>query len=279
MSDTKTGDAEAIIEFAKEHAEVKRLTDQDYHEVFAVPHGFRIETVDLEPFGARPARKRGKVTLHTGDAFAGYVNHHKISDATALYADVEARRIVAVLDDHISGDTSAGWGEHRAVLALRHTPEWKAWADRNGRLMSQVQFAEHVEDNILDIVEPAGADLLELAQTFQATTKVAFKSSQRLSSGEQQLTYVEEVDAKAGAKGDIVIPAEFVLALAPFEGCDTYRVTARLRYRINGGELAIGYVLNRPEDVVRDAFDQILVGVESTVELTAYRGAEPTDTR
>lgn len=269
------GDVAAALAFAKDHIDVIEVAERDDQLIVAVPAGYKVESLDLEPFGEAPARKRGKVTLHTGQSLAAYVNHHTVTDATALYADVEARRVVAVLDGHHAGSDNAGWGEHRAALALRHTPEWLAWIGKNGQMRDQVAFAEHIEENLLDIVDPAGADMLELAQTFQATTKVSFKSSQRLSSGEQQLTYLEDTDAKAGAKGDLIIPTRFELALRPFEGTEPYRVTARLRYRIGGGDLAIGYVLDRPEDVVRDAFDQILADIETETGLGAYRGTEP----
>lgn len=49
----------------------------------------------------------------------------------------------------------------------------------------------------------------------------------------------------------------FVLSLSPFVGEDPYRVEARLRHRINSGDLRIGYRLDRPDDVKRDALEQI----------------------
>jgi hypothetical protein len=47
------------------------------------------------------------------------------------------------------------------------------------------------------------------------------------------------------------------LGLAPFVGEDAYRISARLRYRIRGGDLLLGYRLDRPADVLRDAVDGI----------------------
>jgi hypothetical protein len=43
----------------------------------------------------------------------------------------------------------------------------------------------------------------------------------------------------------------------PFEGASAFRMTARLRYRISAGGLRIGYKLDRPEDVLREAFDDV----------------------
>jgi len=105
--------------------------------------------------------------------------------------------------------------------------------------------------------------MLELAQSFQAKTKVDFESAQQLANGRRSLQFKETVDARAGQKGEIEIPAEFKLALKPFVGTDPYAVTARFRYRINGGNLLIGYKLNRPADVQRSAFGDIVDAIKA----------------
>lgn len=236
---------------------------------FILPAGARREEIDLERYLDEPRRKKGRVSLHTGQALADYTNAHK-TDATTLWADVQQRNVTSVLDDH--ADELAGWADHRAVLQLRHTPAWQRWVKHDGQKMSQVAFAEHLEDGISEIVEPSGADMLELAKSFQATKGVTFRSDRRLDNGQVQVQYEETIDAKAGQRGDLLVPQTFVLALQPFEGSDTYRVQARLRYRLGDGSLTIGYVLDRPEDVIRSAFDDVLAGIEKATELTAYRG-------
>ena len=111
--------------------------------------------------------------------------------------------------------------------------------------------------------------MLELAQTFKATKAVKFEQSKRLKSGETKLEYREDIEAKAGARGSLDIPDEIALALAPFERGEAYRVTARLRYRIGDGQLALSYVHIRPRDVLLDAFGQVAAAIadESGVEI------------
>jgi uncharacterized protein YfdQ (DUF2303 family) len=121
-------------------------------------------------------------------------------------------------------------------------------------------------------VKPAGADLLELAQTFQATTKVEFRESKQLASGQRQFQYVEETDARGGQRGELTIPKEFELGIAPFEGCDPYRVIARLRYRLRDGKLSIGYVLDNPRDVERQAFRDVVETLSEACSLPALYG-------
>lgn len=269
------GDAQVIVDTAREGAQVEQLRQDGLLVTFAVPAGVQLESRDFEREYTFPWRKRGQLVHHTGASLGRYVEAHRESGATALYADVETRRVVAILNDHTEGENAAGWADHRATLALRHSPEWKAWAARDGRLGDQTDFAAHVDERLPDIIEPPGADLLELVQSFQAHNNVAFRSAIRLDSGETQLRYEETVDAKAGRAGDMTIPAEFTLALRPFEGTDPVDVRARLRYRVRDGALAIGYQLVRPEDIIRVVFDQVLEEIEAETGIEAYRGAAP----
>lgn len=121
----------------------------------------------------------------------------------------------------------------------------------NGKMMPQGAFAEHIEDGLDEIADDGAAMMLELAQTFHANTGVAFKSSTILASGQRQIQYEETTTAKAGQKGDITIPQEFVIGLAPFEGSDAYRVRARFRFAVRDGSLSIGYKLARPHDTLK----------------------------
>jgi uncharacterized protein YfdQ (DUF2303 family) len=130
------------------------------------------------------------------------------------------------------------------------------WVTANGKRVDQVAFAAFLEDNLPDIAQPPGAQLLELARSLEVKRNVNFASSVRLDNGQTQLTYEEDVKGTA-AKGTIEIPERFILGLAPFEGCAKYRLEARLRYRMAEGKLAMWFDLFRPEEVLRDAFNAV----------------------
>lgn len=263
-------EAEAIIAAGVAAAEPKPVEPGTIYSV-TVPVGTEHTVVDLERWLPSPSRKKGAVAFTEGGSLARYVTAHDPGDgSSALYADAESLTVVAVLNGH-RGE-SAGWGDHRATLTLRPTPEWKHWLALNGQLVDQVKFAEHLEEGLAEIVDPPGAEMLELAQTFQANTKVAFKSFRQLDNGQRQVSYEETIDAKAGTKGNIVIPSRFQLGLAPFDGAEPYRLDARLRFRIREGDLRIGYVLDRPDVVLRAAFDDVLVSLDTATGLVAYHG-------
>ena len=123
--------------------------------------------------------------------------------------------------------------------------------------MGQEDFALHIEAGLQEIEQPDAADLLEIAQSFHATTGAAFRSAIRLASGEQQFTYEENIEAKAGRSGQLAVPTTFILLVAPFVGEQERQVVAKLRYRISSGRLQLGYKLERPDKIVRDALDSV----------------------
>lgn len=254
------GDAQAIVDVATAAAAPTVLSPEERY-AFVVPGGKdergTVITVDplAEKYLPAPRRISGSASVFDVDSLKilwdKYAGEH-----SELFGDEQARTLTAVLNAD-SGSDAPAFRDHRVTLACRLTPAWQAWARLDGQLGDQVIFAEHIENRIIDFVEPQGAEMLELAQTFEAKTKVDFKSAANLGSGQRALIFDETVQAKAGEKGQIEIPSTFVVAIQPFEGGDAYKVTARLRFRIRENKLFIGYSLERPEDVLRDAFKSV----------------------
>ncbi len=265
-----TDNLQAVIDTALRSAEPAELATGRVY-AWLTPGG-GVQKIDLtgDDYRDTPARKSGITTLRDVGSFLAYHAKHS-DDATEVYADAEALTITSVLDAH-TGDT-ARWGRHRAVLALRTTKAWTEWLASSGRLMDQETFANFLEDHLPDLLEPDAATMLEIAQSIQAATKANFQSGTRLTSGERRLVYTEETTAKAGQRGELTIPETFVIGLKPFEGADGYRLTARFRYRINGGNLQLGYKLERPEDVQQSAFADVLAAVTAAVEQPVMNGS------
>lgn len=245
-------------------------------------NGRVVAEFDEEKYRDRPRTKRGIVQVHTPQALADYAHRHLDPDTSTLWADVDTGVVTVVLNDHEQSTVDireAGWADHQARLQLRPSPEWKAWSDLDGELVGQTQLAEFLEEHIGDIVEPDGATMLEVAQTFHATTGAAFKRAQSTHSGEIQLRYEEDVQASAGRAGETEIPREFTLRLRPFVGTDRVEVRGQFRYRLNGGSLALGVRLLNLDDVLRDAIDQVVDNVAATLELVALHGTAPAPRR
>jgi uncharacterized protein YfdQ (DUF2303 family) len=262
-------DAAQIIATAQAGCEPTVLDPTEIYTA-VLPIGAVLNVLDLENKLDKPNRKRGSYVFWDAPSFAGYVNRHK-SDATELFLDDRAPVLVGFLNG--DSTTEAGWGDHAARLEFRRTDAWVRWLGLNEKFVGQAEFAEHIERNLVDIVEPKGADLLELAQTFQATTSAEFRSQKRLANGQRQFLYSENIEGKGGSNGQIEIPETFSLAIAAFEGGEEYPVKARLRFRLHAGDLRLGYVLDNPRDVERRAVADVAQAAASAIGLPALFGA------
>lgn len=207
--------------------------------------------------GALPAphRKSGTVVLSDVGSFLQYVHDQADEDECYIYAHPDTRTLVAVLNDHNQGISGVpGWRDFRVSYTAELSREFASWHKNDRKVMEQEEFAVFLEDNVADISEPAGETMLQVALTLQAKTEVAFSSHRRLDNGQVQLSYTENIDARAGA-GDVMIPREFALGLRLFKGGDGYRVRARLKYRLGAGKVKFWYELDRVENAIEDAFE------------------------
>lgn len=276
MTDTTSNDLQAVIGIARQSTIPQEVEPGG---IWVVQGAGGVQTVDLtgDKYRGYPRRKQGAVTVRDVASFAQYHTKHS-DDSTEVYADTDNATITAVLDAHHGSEDPAGdarWQDHRLTLRLRNTPEWDTWTGSDRRMMSQEAFAEFIEDNVADIHADSpvtAADLLEMAQQFQAHTKVTFSSGKRIATGETQLVYTEQVDAKAGDRGTIEIPAAFGVRLAPFDDVPRQLVRARFRYRLREGTVTMAYHLDQPDRIFRDAVSQVVELVEHACATTVMRG-------
>lgn len=230
------------------------------------------EASDLEEFLPAPLRIEATPKFTDFKSFLAYVNRFKLPATTAFYTRGSGAFSV-VFDYHAAGDPPApAWGSHSANYSPTMTPEWEAWLQKNNKPFTQEEFAQFIEDNLREIVDPPGADMLQIASTFQATNNVAFSQATRLTDGRVQFSYVEE--GNASAKGNLQIPETFSLALAPFWGGPTYKISARLRWRIANQKLSMWYRLDRPHLVLDDAIKELALGFEEATGILPLAGTK-----
>jgi uncharacterized protein YfdQ (DUF2303 family) len=262
------GEAQTIVDTAVRTLAPHELTLGKVY-AFNTPRG--IHQVDLTgpQYTGELTRKTGTTTVRDAASFLTYYAKHA-DGSTEVYSDVETLTITAVLDAHTR--ESARFGEHRLHLQLRRTKAWDEWLALDGKLVDQDRFANFLEDHLPNLVEPDAATMLEIAQSIKATTKADFQSSSRLQSGERKFSFVEDTKASAGSKGDIAIPETFKIAVPPFQGADAYTMTARFKYRLGGGTLALGFKLEQPEERAKAAFADVLKAIAEGVATPILNG-------
>lgn len=232
-----------------------------------VPDGYRV--TELESTLPVPTRKRAKVSLTNAQSFIDFVNLHREA-STHLYGDPDKGTFVAVFDDN-SECRLTGWREHIARFTATESVEWKTWAESNKKPMKQADFAELIEDNLVDIIEPESAHILEVSRSLQAKKAGNFSSALRLDNGDVQFTYEDKTEASAG-KGQLKVPEKFVIAIPVYQGGPAYKIEARLRYRISEGALMMWYDLLRPHKSKEHALTEINEQIEIGTELQIFAG-------
>ena len=263
-------EAETVAALAALGLEV-RAAEEGAKPFVIVPEGCEVR--ELEDHLQQPIRKTGTIKVRDVDSFIAVVKA-QASESTVLYRTVEPAKFVAVFNDHGKVDgTGPGWGDHRAVYDCPQSPEWRAWKGADKRQMTQADFAQFIEDNLPDIVEPKAADMLEVSRTLQAKKKVNFASGIRLDNGQQQFTYEEQIDGRAGGKGQINVPEVFTIGVPVFENGPRYAVRARLRYRISdAGALTMWLDLERPHKIIEDAVAELKKTIEEATGRTTING-------
>lgn len=231
----------------------------------------RVES--LEKFLDHPIRAKQTVSVEDADSFVSYFTRFKISSSVVFAKQGRATdrqfSVVGVLDYH--GD-APGHTEHRVTYTPPFSEEWARWRGKDGQRMAQTDFALFVEENSLDIVDSKAAVMVEVSQSLRAKKSVEFVSDQRLSDGSVQFTYNEDVKGTAG-RGNVKVPEKFCIGVPIFFNGPAYKITAHLRYRIDGGKLAVWYDLHRAEYVEQDAFNEIVEKVQKGTGAPMFRGS------
>ena len=231
-----------------------------------VPDGCSVEL--LEDSGVLPRFVEEKARLHDRASFAQYVNTFK-REGTVLVADSDAETILACLDYHEKDVIHHN--AHKAVYPVPHSLEWQTWQRANERNMDQVTFAEFIEENRRDILDPDAATLLEMVTQLQIKRNLDFTSTINLANGTQRLTANEDEKSTAG-KSNIDLPTQLRLALAVYRGEERDVISAYLRTRMVGNKPTFFVKLDRPDQVALDAFDRMCAAVAADIGLTVLRG-------
>lgn len=231
------------------------------------PPNYKMEYYELERTLVSPIRTRASVLFTETGSLIEYLGAFA-DEGTRVFCDRTTAAFLAIIDYHKPIEGGQRWGEHRARLQLQKTVEWKTFLDNNKQAKTQAQFAEFLEDQTPWIVQPSGAELLEIALNLEQTSKVQFKSQVRLQDGRRAFTY-QDNDAPTNVK----VPEIFELSLALFEGMDAVHVKARLRFRVDGGSLKFFYVLINPEMVERVAIDEAVDEIETKAEMKVLSGS------
>src|SRR3990167_8882746 len=233
-----------------------------------VPAGF--ETISLQPF-MPPQRHAYRPTLQTEKSFINYVNRFKLG-GTTIYASTD-HRFVAIMDHPAAANSKIEYGDHQALYAPAKSREWKRWSDFSGRYQTQVNFAEFIEENALDVIDPSPARMIEVAQSLEITKNAKVTSSQRLDNGEVQFSYVEDVTSTAGKRTTAEVPRKFMLNIPVFDGDMPVPVECLFKHRAGeGGAVGLRADIHRADFILKANWDAMVARVAEETSSSVHSG-------
>jgi len=216
------------------------------------------------------------------ESFCQYVKDYK-TDSTNLYLTKSIKSLIfmasAVFND-IKRD-QPNWRDQVAKYEPEKSIEWGDWNSNNKKRMSQIEFAEFLDEHIADIVgdgkrAPSAAEVLEAVTNLNDVRNVTFGSKVSLANGMASFVYTEKSPSGAVSEGHVSVPAEFLIGIPVFEDGPAYTIRAKLRYRIDrsSGELKLWYELQQLQRVFAKAMEAHVQKLEELLsgELPIYSG-------
>lgn len=246
-----------------------RQAGEEGGEFVVVPQGYSIHAT--EQYQAAPDRVRARPGFVDIPGFAGYLEEFK-SPQTKLFVSLQddGLEAVAVLDYHTAKEPK--WCDWQATLKIPTSKEWRLWSSTAGKWLDQVAMSEFIQDNVPDIVQPPGAEMLELCGTIKASVGVQFESGYNIQNGAVQLNYTETVGARAGAKGALQIPEGFRISIPVLRHGANAAIQLRFRYRVIDKKLSLRFDIPQSYKILEVMLEETVAELQAKTGLQAFLG-------
>lgn len=226
----------------------------------------RLDFRTHEKFLEEPARRRGITRVRSVESLVKLENRY-VQDQSITFTDLEKRTITTVIDFDC-------WKVDRISYSTDYHPDFKEWLRLNDQWMSQLQFAEMLQDLRHTIVEPRAADVMQIARTFTATRTANFESGVRTQNGDVQFSYVEETRANSASL--VEIPETIILNL-PIYRDSTNPVQVHLDFRYNAAKdgLKLGFRIMNVDHLLEGAWDALVEQASEGLKSMIVEGPAP----
>lgn len=245
----------------------------------------------IEEYRIRPERRAGSAKVTTLESFIALVSRHKTVDSAIFARTAWPEPTMTAVIDYHKIDHTPDHARHRIEYAFPITDELRAWINGNNKLMEQAEFAAFLEEHAAELATPLDVEAIEyerlfkekfatpnelvaLSRSLEIFVGARVKRTERLSSGERTVEFVEEHMNTKGEK--VEIPGIFMVALPAFIDGEPVRIPARLRYRATGGSISWGYQLYRWEFWLRNQVQADLARAGKGTDLPVFEGAPET---
>ena len=227
-----------------------------------------------------PRRIGGTAKFTELASFIGHVNRFK-DDKSAIFT--AKNELTAVYNYH-SGPATPRWGDHRATYTAPLSSQWSLWTANSDKQMTQEDFGSFIDANLADIAAPASGDegkadreagyvgagqLATLARNL--VINASHTAERKINEQTDDITMTFEV--KTDETSSTKLPPGFLLGIPVFEAGALYRVEAKFFLYRSGQGFKLAYKLQRAQDIMRHAVDEIREQVKKDTSLPVWAGS------
>lgn len=180
---------------------------------------------NLERFAEQRARFRGEMLTASIADFASYVLHHGEAN-TAAFIDQERMACRAFFN--LGTQANPGHGDDTAMLLLKPTAAYSAVLAIAGKLLSQRELAEWMEDWAHCLQVRAGEEVLAVAAACAAVRNITIKAGSERTHTEHNFGAARSAMDEIEAKSQDRLPTELVVVTEPYDGLLPQSIVLRL---------------------------------------------------
>lgn len=238
--------------------------------------GLQTEVVDVrgQVSAAFPPRIPDRRTVTDTASFLAEVTRRPLLQGLSTVWGNRDKGQVSVIYNELGADATADYTRRNDVLALQFVadPDWATLFNAaDGKFHSQLDFGDLIEQAGHLITSHQAADVMEIIDSIRASSKGSFESGIKRATSSVNLTYSEEVSAKAGtATRQLEIPREITLSARPFEDYPVIEVRCWLRLNISQGQLGLGLFPQPYQHLVRDAWTHVTGELSEALGVPVY---------
>ena len=192
-------------------------------------------------------------------------------DNVVVFADRDKLNFHAFLDYHHV--TGGRWLNHSASVTYKESHQFGIWKKHDGVKMGQEAFAEFLDENVLDITDPTGADVVAFASCLEAHRTEIFKSSTNLGNGEVKFNWSNESSGDSATK----FPTDMKIGIPIWTNGEKILIPVKLFYRVSEGKLLFWYKLRNLENIIDQLWNEDVKFIsEALLSIgTVYQGLPP----
>lgn len=238
--------------------------------------GLQTEVVDVRaqvPAAFPPRAPERRTVTDTASFLAEVARRPLLQGLSTLWGNRDKGQ-VNVIYNELPADATADYTRRSDVLTLQFVadPDWATLFNAaDGRFHSQLEFGDLIEQAGHLITSHPAADVMEIVDSIRASSKGSFQSQIKRDTGSVNLTYSEEVSAKAGtATRQLEVPREITLAARPFEDYPLIEIRCWLRINVSQGQLGLGLFPQPYQHLVRDAWTHKTGELAEALEVPVY---------